>query len=197
MDNKLITISSQLITAGQILHTLNMVPATSGNFSARLSDNKIAMTASGTHKGFLTEKDILTMDLDGHYSGEVKPSAEAGLHLQIYQNKPEINAVLHTHSRSATQTKKSEERFICLEGYELLKAFEGIETHENAMVVPIVENNQDINGLANSIEEFLHGHETIHAYIIRGHGFYTWASSIEAALRQCEALEFLLRCEST
>jgi methylthioribulose-1-phosphate dehydratase len=174
-----------------------MVPATSGNFSARLSDNKIAMTASGTHKGFLTEKDILTMDLDGHYSGEVKPSAEAGLHLQIYQNKPEINAVLHTHSRSATQTKKSEERFICLEGYELLKAFEGIETHENAMVVPIVENNQDINGLANSIEEFLHGHETIHAYIIRGHGFYTWASSIEAALRQCEALEFLLRCEST
>ncbi len=195
MKNDLNTTTSQLIAAGQKLHALNMVPATSGNFSARLSESQLAMTASGTHKGFLTEKDILTMDLDGRYSGERKPSAEAGLHLQIYQNKPEINAVLHTHSRSATQTKKSEERFICLEGYELLKAFEGIETHENTMVIPIIENNQDINQMAQAIEEFLHGHETIHAYIIRGHGFYTWASSIETAIKQCEALEFLLQCE--
>ena len=195
MDNDFASVSSSLITAGQRLHTLNMVPATSGNFSARLTKNKIAMTASGAHKGLLTEQDILIMDLDGNITGNKKPSAEAGLHLQIYLNKPDANAVLHTHSKSSTLTKKTEEKFICLEGYELLKAFEGIESHETAMVIPIVENNQDITELAKSVDEFLHGHETIHAYIIRGHGFYTWASSIEATLRQCEALEFLLQCE--
>lgn len=195
MDNDLTAISSELINAGRLLHTLNMVPATSGNFSARLNENKIAMTISGSHKGRLCAQDILIMDMEGNYSGEKKPSAEAGLHLQLYLSKPEINAVLHVHSKSATQTKKIEDKFICLEGYELLKAFEGIKSHDVAMAIPIIENNQDINALASSIDEFLHGHETIHAYIIRGHGFYTWASSIEATLRQCEALEFLLQCE--
>jgi len=195
MDNDLTAISSELINAGRLLHTLNMVPATSGNFSARLNENKIAITASGTHKGRLCEQDILIMDMEGNYSGEKKPSAEAGLHIQLYLSKPEIKSVLHVHSKSATQTKKIEDKFICLEGYELLKAFEGIKSHDIAMAVPIIENNQDINALASSIDEFLHGHETIHAYIILGHGFYTWASSIEATLRQCEALEFLLQCE--
>lgn len=195
MYNDLTAVSSELINAGRILHTLNMVPATSGNFSAKLDDNKIAMTASGAHKGRLCEQDILVMDMEGNYSGEKKPSAETGLHIQLYHSKPEINAVLHVHSKSATQTKKTGDKFICLEGYELLKAFEAVESHDVAMGIPIIENNQDIQALAGSIDSFLHGHETIHAYIIRGHGFYTWASSIEATLRQCEALEFLLQCE--
>jgi methylthioribulose-1-phosphate dehydratase len=49
--------------------------------------------------------------------------------------------------------------------------------------------------LAKKTEAYLIQNPDTKAYIIRGHGFYTWASSISATVRQCEALEFLLQCE--
>lgn len=188
-------IAAELITAGQTLHALGMVPATSGNLSARLADGSIAITVSGTHKGRLQDKDIMSVSSSGNSIDGRKPSAETGLHLQIYQQFPQVMAVLHPHSRAATLTHKLPRDEIILEGYELLKAFDGISTHQTRFIVPVFENDQDIPGLAGRISDYMNNHDDIGAYIIRGHGFYTWGRSVQDALRHCEALEFLLQCE--
>jgi methylthioribulose-1-phosphate dehydratase len=195
MPDKLENIVKQLISAGKTLHELGMVPATSGNFSARLGKDKVAITVSGVHKGYLTQDDIMTMDLDGRVTGENQPSAETALHLQLYHHAPEIQCVLHPHSRAATLTHKLQSDRIVLEGYELQKAFEGITTHESTLTIPIFDNDQNILRLARQSGKYLKDNPETKAYIIRGHGFYTWASSVSATLRHCEALEFLLQCE--
>lgn len=55
----------ELIEAGRYIHARGWVPATSGNFSARLSDGRIAITVSGRHKGELTPEDIMLIDAEG------------------------------------------------------------------------------------------------------------------------------------
>ena len=195
MQVDLTTITSGLTHAGKTLHSLGMVPATSGNLSARINDREIAITVSGVHKGYLTEKDIIVHAINGAYEGDKKPSAETGLHLQLYRYNKDINAVLHPHSQSATLTRDLATDRIVLQGYELLKAFEGINSHEEKMEVPIFDNDQDIARLSLQVGKYLQEHSDVKAYIIRGHGFYTWGSSLERTLQHCEALEFLLQCE--
>ena len=68
------------------------VPATSGNFSARIDENTIAITRSGTDKGALSRADILVVDLD---APDPRASAEAPLHYALYRSLPSVNAILH------------------------------------------------------------------------------------------------------
>lgn len=189
------TITSGLTHAGKTLHGLGMVPATSGNLSARLNDREIAITVSGVHKGYLTNEDIIIHAINGAYEGEKKPSAETELHLQLYRYDKDINAVLHPHSQSATMMKDLAADRIVLHGYELLKAFEGINSHDIKIEIPVFDNDQDIERLSRQVGSYLDEHSGVKAYIIRGHGFYTWGSSIHRTIQHCEALEFLLQCE--
>lgn len=195
MDNNFHTIAAQLIDAGRALHALGMVPATSGNFSAKLDNGRIAITVSGKHKGRLNENDIMLLDADGRALDQRCPSAETALHLQLYQRFPATRAILHPHSQAATLIAHMSQQIIVLQGYELLKAFEGISTHESRIEIPVFENDQDIPRLAEQVDNYMDRHEAVRAYLIRGHGFYCWGSSVEAALRHCEALEFLLQSE--
>jgi ribulose-5-phosphate 4-epimerase/fuculose-1-phosphate aldolase len=57
--------ADELIAAGRFIDSKGWVPATSGNFSARLSDGNIAITVSGRHKGQLQCDDIMLIDTDG------------------------------------------------------------------------------------------------------------------------------------
>ena len=189
------TAATQLIEAGRELHALGMVPATSGNFSVRLDDGRIAITVSGRHKGRLTEADIMLLDAGGRALDQRRPSAETGLHLQLYRRFPMIRGILHPHSQAATLTAHRTEPLVVLEGYELLKAFEGITTHQTRLEIPVFDNDQDIDRLSAKVDAYMDQHEGVRAYLIRGHGFYCWGNSVEAALRQCEALEFLLQSE--
>ncbi len=195
MNNNFQTIAAQLIEAGRALHALGMVPATSGNFSALLDDGNIAITVSGRHKGKLSENDIMLLRPDGTALDERRPSAETGLHLQLYRRFPEVRAILHPHTQAATLTAHMSRDKIVLRGYELLKAFNGITTHNTSVEVPIFDNDQDIHRLAVVVDAWMEGNTPVHAYIIRGHGFYCWADTVETTLRHCEALEFLLQAE--
>ena len=57
--------TAELIEAGRALYARGMVPATSGNLSARLSSGELAITVSGSHKGRLGERDIMRVDARG------------------------------------------------------------------------------------------------------------------------------------
>ncbi|BBL60574.1 methylthioribulose 1-phosphate dehydratase [Methylomonas koyamae] len=187
--------AEQLIAAGRFIDSKGWVPATSGNFSARLADGNIAITVSGRHKGRLQTDDIMLIDPQGRSLDGKKPSAETLLHTSIYRRYPDVQAVLHPHSVNATLTARLFQNEIVLEDYELLKALPGIDTHESRIVVPIFSNDQDIPRLAAEVEHYLDAHGDIHGYIIAGHGFYTWGASVDDALRHLEALEFLFDIE--
>jgi methylthioribulose-1-phosphate dehydratase len=77
----------------------------------------------------------------------------------------------------------------------MLKAFPGIATHETRVSLPIYENSQDIAALAALVARQLSAGAQVPAYLIRGHGVYTWGRSLEEAERVTEALEHLLLCE--
>jgi methylthioribulose-1-phosphate dehydratase len=179
-------------------------PATSGNYSVRLSSDRIAMTRSGVHKRHLDRDGLMLVDLDGRplddgrndARSNSRPSAETGLHTQLYRLDPEIGAVLHVHSPAATVASRryAAAGEIVLADYELLKAFAGIQTHETSLTVPILPNDQDIDVLATSAERFLQADPRPWVYLIAGHGLYAWGRDVGEAARHVEALEFLLAC---
>jgi methylthioribulose-1-phosphate dehydratase len=187
--------AAELVEAGRTLYKLGLVPATSGNFSARLNERETAITVSGRHKGKLTQSDIMVVDKNGHSLDGRRPSAEALLHVQIYKRFPKAGVVLHPHSVNATLLSRVHSDHLILQDYELLKAFPDIDTHDCKVTVPIFANDQDIVRLAAKVDAYMDAHQGIHGYLIAGHGFYTWGDTVDDAMRHVEAFEFLFECE--
>ena len=190
-------LSQEIIEAGRFLYGRGWSPATSSNYSTRLSASEALLTVSGKHKGQLGPDDVLATDLAGNsLEPGKKPSAETLLHTQLYSWCSQIGAVLHTHSVNATVLSRlTPGDSIEFEDYELQKAFSGISTHESKVLVPIFDNDQDITRLAAKVQPWLEAHPDCVGYLIRGHGLYTWGARMSDALRQIEAFEFLFECE--
>jgi methylthioribulose-1-phosphate dehydratase len=157
----------------------------------------VAITRSGGHKGFLDAEGVIRVGLDGQplRAGD-RPSAETGLHCGIYRRFAEAGAVLHGHSVAVTVLSRAGGDAIRLAGYELLKAFPGLPTHDAAVDLPVFDNDQDIPRLQRAVESRWDALDTIPpGYLIRGHGIYVWGADMPAALLRLEALEFMLACE--
>jgi methylthioribulose-1-phosphate dehydratase len=187
-----------IIDAGRFLYDRGWSPATSSNYSMRLDDHHIAITVSGKHKGELAAGDIMVVDLDGQpVQSAARSSAETRLHTVLYQVFPEVGVVLHTHSVKATVLSRlcSPNEPLILEGYELQKAFSGIDTHESTLTVPVFDNTQDIDALADRTAAWFRDNPEQPGYLIRGHGLYTWGRTMADCLRHVEAFEFLFECE--
>lgn len=168
------------------------VPATSGNFSVRMDEKMAALTATGANKAALTEEGVIEAAIVG--AKHPRASAEAPLHLARYAASPEIGAIAHMHSMAATVLSRRHEKAgaLRLEGWELLKAFSGIATHETALDIPIVPNAQDTDALARQVEERLSGAAPVYGYLIAGHGLYVWGRTAADTIRHMEAFDFLL-----
>jgi methylthioribulose-1-phosphate dehydratase len=125
-----------------------------------------------------------------------RPSAETGLHCGIYRRFPGAGAVLHGHSVAVTVLSRAEGDAILLKGFELLKAFPGLPTHDGAIALPVLDNDQDIPRLQRAVESRWDAlAEVPPGYLIRGHGIYVWGADIPEAMLRLEALEFMLACE--
>lgn len=187
-----------IVQAGRFLYQQGWSPATSSNYSARIDAEHIAITVSGRHKGQLWAGDVMVVDLAGRpVQSDCRSSAETRLHTVLYEVFPEVGAVLHTHSVKATVLSRLLEpgQPLALEGYELQKAFTGVETHESVLTVPVFDNTQDIDALAEHTREWFREHPEQPGYLIRGHGLYTWGKTMADCLRHVEAFEFLFECE--
>ncbi|MEQ1529481.1 MAG: methylthioribulose 1-phosphate dehydratase [Methylococcales bacterium] len=188
-------LAQQLVEAGRFIDGKGWVPATSGNFSARLPDGNIAITVSGKHKGHLQIDDIMLIDADANSLDGKKPSAETVLHTWLYKRFSAAQAILHPHSINAILVSRVFKDAVVLENYELLKALAGITTHETRIEIPIFANDQNIPRLAEKVEHYLAEHDAVYAYIIDGHGYYTWGATVAETLRHLEALDYLFACE--
>jgi methylthioribulose-1-phosphate dehydratase len=194
-------IAAQLVAVSRRFHAHGWAAATSSNFSARVDAATIVITASGLDKGELTEDGLLRVDLDGtlvERDGSAgRPSAETVLHTSLYRRFAGAGAVLHVHAPAATTLSAlvGAGGEVRLSGWEMLKALDEVATHEHVEIVPVVENDQDIRRLAARAGERLDALPTAHAYLIAGHGLYTWGRSVAEARRHVEALEHLFECE--
>jgi methylthioribulose-1-phosphate dehydratase len=194
-DNEFSQRAAELIAAGRFFHERGWVPATSGNFSARLGNGEIAITVSGCHKGRLSQNDIMRVDAAGRSLDGKKSSAETLLHIQLYQCYPGVGSVLHPHSPNASVISLLAHDEVVLEGYELLKALNGTHTHDTRIAIPIVANDQDMLRLSNIVDKRLGSISESHGYLIAGHGLYTWGNTVDDAVRHVEALEALFEMQ--
>ena len=75
---------------------------TAGNASVRLPDGRLAITPTGVRSTRLESDHVSIVDLEGRTIRGLAPSSELALHRTLYQRRPDVAAVVHTHSLSAT-----------------------------------------------------------------------------------------------
>lgn len=184
-----------LIAVGRYLGDRGLLPASSGNLSARAGRDQVAITRTGAEKAELTVNDIVLIDLNS--PPPPGTSAETGLHLAQYRADPHIGAILHVHSQASTVLSNhlQPRGKVSFSGYELQKAIRGVKTHESRVDLPIFANSQDIPALAETVLAGLGKRTDLFGYLLAGHGLYAWGSDVAEARRHVVAFEFLLNCE--
>jgi methylthioribulose-1-phosphate dehydratase len=189
--------AEELVRLGTDFHRRGWMLGTSGNLSIVLSRNplRVAITASSIDKGRMHPRQILEVDAQGKMvqGVEGRPSAETALHLEVIRSAG-AEAVMHTHSVWATilSDYHRSRGGLAIEGYEMLKGLEGIQTHEHREWVPVVENRQDMAALAAEARSIFAKQPQIHGLLVRRHGMYTWGKDLQTAARHVEILEFLM-----
>jgi L-fuculose-phosphate aldolase len=89
--------TAKLVEIAKRLYEKNMNAALGGNVSIRLGD-EIAITPTGINKGFMTEDDVIVVDMAGNkLRGNGKPSSEGKMHYEIYKLRADVHAVIHAH----------------------------------------------------------------------------------------------------
>lgn len=90
----------QLADYGRKLVSCGLVQGTWGNLSVRLDDESMLVTPSGIDYEVLSAGDMVKVNIKTlTYEGQLKPTSEKGLHAKVYQDRPEIGGVIHTHSK--------------------------------------------------------------------------------------------------
>ncbi len=188
-----------VIGAGVQAAARGWTPATAGNFSARVDAERIAITRSGVDKGAITPADVAILTLAKPKAPGI--SAEAPLHVALFEARSDIRAVSHVHSPAAVVASRLAEDAgdIRLQGWELQKALAGVTSHEQTVVIPVLPNDQDTDRLAAAAMARLAGPADgaviAPGYLIAGHGLYAWGGSPEEAWRHVEAIETVLAHE--
>ena len=88
-------------------HTLlerGYLKATEGNISVRVKgENAFAITPSNYDYAKMTVEDICVLDYERKVlAGAMKPSIESGMHMEVYQARPDVHAIIHTHQPYAS-----------------------------------------------------------------------------------------------
>lgn len=190
--------AGQLVECIHFLHQQGWAPATSSNYSFRMpGESTITISSSGKDKGIFSLEDLMEVDLGGRPVNDTrKPSAETLLHTLIYQRRPEVTCILHTHTVYNTVLSQvyQQKGSLQLSGFELLKGISGIKTHESTVDLPIFANAQDMQKLSARIALYWDQHPDLSGFLLAGHGLYTWGKSIAEAKRHIEVFEFLFDC---
>jgi L-fuculose-phosphate aldolase len=96
-------IRADIVEAGRRLYARAYIASNDGNISARLDDQRLIATPKSVSKGFMTPDMMVIVDYEGQkVSGERDASTELPMHLEVYRNRPDVNAVVHAHPPTAT-----------------------------------------------------------------------------------------------
>lgn len=93
----------EIVRIGRLMFEKRWIAANDGNITVRLDDERILATPSGVSKGMMGPEDLIVCDLEGRkLSGKRACTTEIGMHLTIYQMRPDVRAVVHAHPPYAT-----------------------------------------------------------------------------------------------
>ena len=100
-ENNMQSLAQQMVKVSQELVTNGLNKGMSGNTSCRISEGFL-ITPSAVLPEQMNIDSMVNMQFDGSFEANKKPSSEWRFHRDILQSRPEVNAVIHTHSMFAT-----------------------------------------------------------------------------------------------
>lgn len=170
----------RVVEKGMQILSSNLTVGTWGNISSRIpKEDYIAITPSGMNYDQLLPEDIVILDLEGNkITGAHKPSTELPLHLEIYNARNDVQAIVHTHSPYATA--------MAVARREIPGAVEDL--------VQIVGGNVRVNEYAMPGTKQL-GINTVkamegrNAVLLANHGMLGVGRDLEEAFRVCQVVE--------
>ena len=92
----------QLCDIGRMLYERRFIGAADGNLAVRLDPQRLLVTPSGCLKGFMDPDMLVVTDLAGDPLGKGRPSSEIRMHVAVFQERPDISAILHAHAPYCT-----------------------------------------------------------------------------------------------
>lgn len=151
-----------MIAVGKRLAERGLLIGKGGNYSVRIGEDRILITASGFDKGAINETQISLIDLEGNLLEGLKPAMDIRMHLEVYRNMPEIRAIVHSHPPVSTGFAMSNyhvENFLMPEA---ILDIGGIETTDFAVPTTIE--------VPQCIHKCIGKNPKVRAMILRGHG---------------------------
>ncbi len=94
---------ADVVEVGRRMYARGYTASNDGNISVRLGSDRLLMTPKSVCKGFMTPDMMCITDLDGRkIQGDRDPSSEMLMHLEVYRQRPDAQAVVHAHPPTAT-----------------------------------------------------------------------------------------------
>lgn len=172
-------IRRNIIAFGKKAYEKGLVAASDGNISVRLFDDRLMITPSGATLGNLNPDNLIYLDLNGTIlQGKKPPSSELPMHLLIYQQRPDVHAVFHTHPQVTTAFSVAGESLSVPVLPEMVIMFDTIPIAPYASPSSIES--------AEAIEPYIQNHDLI---ILDHHGVVALGQSLNDAFLKLEKLE--------
>lgn len=169
-----------ILDIGKRMYDKGFVAANDGNISCKVGPNAIWATPTGVSKGFMTQDMLVKLDLDGKIlMGKAKPSSELKMHLRVYKENPDVQAVTHAHPPVATSFAIAG---ISLDSPVLTEAVMGLGS------IPIAKYaTPGTQEVPDSIAPFVNTHNGV---LLANHGALTWGNDIYQAFYRLESVEY-------
>jgi L-fuculose-phosphate aldolase len=172
----------QVAECARHLHAAGWCANHDGNVSAR-DDKRFVATPTATSKRLVAEKDLIEVDAKGAVIGSGKVFGEIGLHLVVYERRPDVGAVVHAHPPYATAIASSArnpiERPFIAEAVVSLGA-----------KIPKVPYAQPGEPARAALAPWC---ELVDVVLLGNHGVIAWGKDCETALLRLELVEHLAK----
>jgi L-fuculose-phosphate aldolase len=172
-------VRADIVEAGRRLYSRGFVASNDGNISARLDDTRLITTPKSVSKGFMTPDMMVVVDNEGKkIAGDRDPSSELPMHLEIYRQRPDVNAVVHAHPPTATG--------FAVAGIPLTRAVLA-EVVTTLGSIPIAEYGTPSTAeLPDAVRNYIKAHDGM---LLANHGAVTCGNSVMNAHFKMETIE--------
>ncbi len=181
MDKEIIEIKNQICNVCQKMWQLGWVAANDGNVSARLSDGTFLATPTGISKSFITPEKLVRINKNYEIieaESGYKPSSEIKMHLRCYEERDDVNSVLHAHPPTATGYAVAN---VPLDEYSMIETVIAIGS------IPVTPyGTPSTNEVPDAIAPYLGEHDVV---LLQNHGALAVGGDVLTAFYRMETLE--------
>src|SRR5450756_1777645 len=180
MEPMVMEAMKEVLRTGQEMERRGLVAGTSGNCSARVHDcNLVIITPSSMEYDLLLAEDMCVVDMAGEkVEGRYNPSVEVVMHLAIYEARPDVGGIVHTHQKMATAVAVAGKGIPPILEEEVFALGGGVELAEYAL--------PGTRDLARHAVDALGGRN---ACLLAHHGVVAVGPRIQDALLKAEIVE--------